>query len=114
MTTTNPNVRQDYENLNKAFDLDPIKYEVNEKLLFNTELLNRCREECKHTIDLKVATYGGSMVSDVLELIDIRRVHPAGKEIRNNDTNDVLPKGFQIRANVRNCGYSLLKLQRWW
>ena len=100
MTTTNPNVRQDYENLNKTFDIDPIKYEVNEDLLFNTDLLNRCREDCKHTIDLKLATYGGSMVSDVLELIDIRTVHPAGKEIRNNDTNEVLPKGFQIRANV--------------
>ena len=88
------------EYLNKTFDIDPIKYEVNEDLLFNTDLLNRCREDCKHTIDLKLATYGGSMVSDVLELIDIRTVHPAGKEIRNNDTNEVLPKGFQIRANV--------------
>jgi len=100
MTTTNPNVRQDYENLNKAFDIDPIKHEINEELLFNTDLLNRCREDCKHTIDRKIATYGGSMVSDVLELIDIRTIHPAGKEIRNNDTGDVLPKGFQIRFDV--------------
>ena len=100
MTTTNPNVRQDYENLNKTFDIDPIKYEVNEDLLFNTDLLNRCREDCKHTIDLKLATYGGSMVSDVLELIDIRTVHPAGKEILNNKTGKTLPKGFQIRVDT--------------
>ncbi len=101
MTTTNdPNVVQDYENLNKAFDLDPYEYKPNEKLLFNTDLLSRCREECKHTIDLKVATYGGSMVSDVLELIDIRQVHPAGKEIRNNKTGKFLPKGFQIRVDT--------------
>ena len=38
MTTTNdPNVVQDYENLNKAFDLDFLKYEVNENLLFYNE-----------------------------------------------------------------------------
>ena len=97
---TTPNVVQDYENLNKAFDLDSYEYKVNEKLLFNTDLLNRCREECKHTIDLKVATYGGSMVSDVLELIDIRTVHPAGKEIKNNKTGKVKPKGFQIRYDT--------------
>ena len=101
MTTTNdPNVVQDYENLNRVFDLNSIDYTVNEKLLFNTELLNRCREECKHKIDIQVATYGGSMVSDVLELIDIRTVHPAGKEIKNNKTGKVLPKGFQIRVDT--------------
>ena len=100
MTTTNPNAVGDYENLNRAFDLDFLDYEVNENLLFNTELLNRCREECKHTIDLKVATYGGKMVTNVLELIDIRTVHPAGKEIKNNKTGKVLPKGFQIRVDT--------------
>ena len=100
MTTTNPNAVGDYENINRAFDLDFLDYEVNENLLFNTELLNRCREECKHTIDLKVATYGGKMVTNVLELIDIRTVHPAGKEIKNNKTGRVLPKGFQIRVDT--------------
>ena len=100
MTTTNPNVVQDYENLNSAFNSDFLDYEVNENLLFNTELLNRCREECKHKIDLKVATYGGKMVTNVLELIDIRTVHPAGKEIKNNKTGKVLPKGFQIRVDT--------------
>ena len=100
MTTTNPNAVGDYENLNRAFDLDFLNYEPNENLLFNTELLNRCREECKHTIDFKVATYGGKMVTNVLELIDIRTVHPAGKEIKNNKTGKVLPKGFQIRVDT--------------
>ena len=52
MTTTNPNVVQDYENLNSAFDSDFPNREVNEDLVFNTELLNRCREECKHKIDV--------------------------------------------------------------
>ena len=99
-TTTNPNAVGDYENLNRAFDLDFLEYEPNENLLFNTELLNRCREECKHKIDLKVATYGGKMVTNVLELIDIRTVHPAGKEIKNNKTGKVLPKGFQIRVDT--------------
>ena len=99
-TTTNPNAVGDYENLNRAFDLDFLEYEPNENLLFNTELLNRCREECKHKIDLKVATYGGKMVTDVLELIDIRTIHPAGKEIKNNKTGKVLPKGFQIRVDT--------------
>ena len=101
MTTTNdPNVVQDYENLNRAFALQFLDYEPNENLLFNSELLNRCREECKHKIDLKVATYGGKMVTNVLELIDIRTVHPAGKEIKNNKTGKVLPKGFQIRVDT--------------
>ena len=100
MTTTNPNAVGDYENLNRAFDLDFLNYEPNENLLFNTDLLNRCREECKHTIDFKVATYGGKMVTNVLELIDIRTVHPAGKEIKNNKTGKVLPKGFQIRVDT--------------
>ena len=81
MTTTNPNAVGDYENLNRAFALQFLDYEPNENLLFNSELLNRCREECKHKIDLKVATYGGKMVTNVLELIDSRTVHPAGKEI---------------------------------
>tara|TARA_A100000164_G_C21851615_1_gene745281 strand:- start:30 stop:1232 length:1203 start_codon:yes stop_codon:yes gene_type:complete len=100
MTTTNPNAVGDYENLNRAFDLDFLNYEPNENLLFNTDLLNRCREECKHTIDFKVATYGGKMVTNVLELIDIRTIHPAGKEIKNNKTGKVLPKGFQIRVDT--------------
>ena len=100
MTTTNPNVVQDYENLNSAFDSDFPNREVNEDLVFNTELLNRCREECKHKIDVQVLAYGGKMFADVLELIDIRTVHPAGKEIKNNKTGKVLPKGFQIRFDT--------------
>ena len=97
---TTPNVVQDYENLNSTFVTDYLDYEVNENLLFNSELLNRCREECKHKIDVQVLAYGGKMVTNVLELIDIRTVHPAGKEIRNNDTGDVLSKGFQIRFDT--------------
>ena len=100
MTTTNdPNVGQNYENLNKVFDLDSIDYPVNENLLFNTELLNRCRVECK-PINHLVQQYGGKMVKDVLELTDIRTIHPAGKEIRNNITKEVLPKGFQVRYDT--------------
>lgn len=97
---TTPNVVQDYENLNSTFVTDYLDYEVNENLLFNSELLNRCREECKHKIDVQVLAYGGKMVTNVLELIDIRTVHPAGKEIKNNDTGDVLSKGFQIRFDT--------------
>tara|TARA_B100000214_G_scaffold92141_1_gene63728 strand:- start:1217 stop:2425 length:1209 start_codon:yes stop_codon:yes gene_type:complete len=101
MTTTNePNVVQDYENLNSAFDSLFPDYQPNENLLFNTELLNRCRQECKHKIDVQVLAYGGKMVTNVLELIDIRTVHPAGKEIKNNKTGKVLPKGFQIRFDT--------------
>ena len=99
MTTSNPNAVGDYENLNRAFDLDFLKYEVNENLLFNTELLNRCRKECK-PINQLVVKYGGEMIKDVLELIDIRTVHPAGKEILNNKTGKTLPKGFQIRVDT--------------
>ena len=99
MTTSNPNAVGDYENLNKAFDLDFLKYEVNENLLFNNELLNRCRKECK-PINKLVVKYGGEMIKDVLELIDIRTVHPAGKEILNNKTGKTLPKGFQIRVDT--------------
>ncbi len=97
---TTPNVVQDYENLNSTFVTDYLDYEVNENLVFNSELLNRCREECKHKIDVQVLAYGGKMVTNVLELIDIRTVHPAGKEIKNNDTGDVLSKGFQIRFDT--------------
>ena len=96
---TTPNVVQDYENLNLLFGVDFTAHEINEKLLFNSELLNRCREECK-PINHLVTAYGGKMITDVLELIDIRTVHPAGKEIRNNKTGTVLPKGFQIRVDI--------------
>ena len=45
MTTTNePNVVQDYDNLNSAFNSLFPDYQPNENLLFNTELLNRCRQ----------------------------------------------------------------------
>ena len=101
MTTTNePNVVQDYDNLNLQFGVDFTAHKINEDLVFNSELLNRCREECKHKIDVQVLAYGGKMVTNVLELIDIRTVHPAGKEIRNNRTGKVLPKGFQIRFDT--------------
>ena len=96
---TTPNVVQDYENLNLLFGVDFTAHEINEKLLFNSELLNRCREQCK-PINHLVTAYGGKMITDVLELIDIRTVHPAGKEIRNNKTGTVLPKGFQIRVDI--------------
>ena len=99
-TTNEPNVVQDYENLNSAFNCESPNHEVNENLVFNTELLNRCRQECKHKIDVQVLAYGGKMVTDVLELIDIRTVHPAGKEITNNKTGTVLPKGFQILSLI--------------
>ena len=99
MTTKEPNVVEDYENLNLLFGVDFTAHEINENLLFNSELLNRCRKECQ-PIDKLVVAYGGKMVTNVLELIDINTVHPAGKEIKNNVTNEVLPKGFQIRVDV--------------
>ena len=101
MTTTNePNVVQDYKELNLQFGVDFTAHEINENLLFNSELLKRCRNECRHKIDAQVLAYGGKMVTNVLELIDIRTVHPAGKEIKNNKTGKVLPKGFQIRVDT--------------
>ena len=101
MTTTNePNVVQDYKELNLQFGVDFTAHEINENLLFNSELLKRCRNECRHKIDAQVLAYGGKMVTNVLELIDIRTVHPAGKEITNNKTGTVLPKGFQIRVDT--------------
>jgi len=104
MTTTQPNQIQDYDRLNEAFNLEDSNYTINENLLFNSEMLSRCRKECKHDITLPVTQYGGKMISNVLEIVDTRTVHPAGKEIKNNKTGQVLPKGFQIRydTNIDN------------
>ena len=101
MTTTNePNVVQDYENLNSLFGVDYFTaHKINENLLFNNELLNRCRKECK-PIDKLVVKYDGKMITNELTLVNILTVHPAGKEIKNNDTGKVLPKGFQIRYDT--------------
>ena len=100
MTTTNPNVVENYENLNSLFGVDyfaPTK--INENLLFNNELLDRCRKECQ-PIDKLVAAYGGKVITNQLTLVNIRTIHPAGKEIKNNKTGKVLPKGFQIRVDT--------------
>ena len=102
--TQTPNMVQNYTTLDDIFGVQYEEHTINENLLFNSEMLNRCRAECKHDISLAVAQHGGKMISNVLELIDIRSVHPAGKEIKNNKTGKVLPKGFQIRydTNIDN------------
>ena len=99
MTTTEPNVGQDYENLNSQFGVEPTAHEINENLLFNSELLNRCRQECQ-PIDYLVVKYGGKMINNELQLVNIHTIHPAGKEIRNNKTLKVKSKGFQIRYDT--------------
>ncbi len=102
------NTTMDYQGhdatIDSFLDIEMKAREVNENLLFNTEMLNLCREQCKHLICVDVAKHGGKMISDSLELIDMRTVHPAGKEIKNQKTGEVLSKGFQIRSltNIDN------------
>ena len=72
--------------------------EINENLLFNSDLLKLCRKKSP-TIKKSLKGYG-KLVEDELQLVDMRQVHPAGKEIRNNKTGEVLPKGFQIRSDM--------------
>lgn len=71
---------------------------VNEKLLFNSDLLERCR---KHSPRIVKSLVGyGKLYKEELQLVDMRQVHPAGKEIKNNRTGKVLPKGFQVRTDI--------------
>ena len=110
-----PNFTQNYTTLDEIFGVQYEEHEINENLLFNSEMLGRCRQDCKHNIDRAVAQYGGKMITNVLEIIDIRTVHPAGKEIRNNKTGQVLPKGFQIRydTNIDNAHKSDIREDMW-
>lgn len=71
---------------------------INESLLFNSDLLERCRTFSPRIVQ-SLNGYG-KLVEDQLQLIDMRQVHPAGKEIRNNKTGKVLPKGFQVRTDI--------------
>jgi len=72
--------------------------EVNENLVFNSDLLERCR---KHSPRIVKSLKGyGKLYKEELQLVDMRQVHPAGKEIRNNKTGEVLPKGFQVRSDM--------------
>ena len=71
---------------------------INESLLFNSDLLERCRTFSPR-ISQSLNGYG-KLVENELQLIDMRQVHPAGKEIRNNKTGKVLPKGFQVRTDI--------------
>jgi hypothetical protein len=71
---------------------------INESLLFNSDLLERCRTFSPRIVQ-SLNGYG-KLVENELQLIDMRQVHPAGKEIRNNKTGKVLPKGFQVRTDI--------------
>ena len=72
--------------------------EINENLLFNSDLLDRCR---KHSPRIAKSLVGyGKLYKEELQLVDMRQVHPAGKEIKSRTTGKVLPKGFQIRVDT--------------
>ena len=73
---------------------------VNEKLLFNTALLEECKEYTeKIEIDLK--KFGGKLYHDELGLIDIETVHPVGEPLFNQRTQKCdFPNGLQIRADM--------------
>ena len=72
--------------------------EINENLLFNSDLLERCR---KHSPRIVKSLVGyGKLYKEELQLVDMRQVHPAGKEIKSRKTNKVLPKGFQVRTDI--------------
>ena len=72
--------------------------EINENLLFNSDLLDRCR---KHSPRIAKSLVGyGKLYKEELQLVDMRQVHPAGKEIKSRKTNKVLPKGFQVRTDI--------------
>ena len=78
--------------------IDMSKVEINENLLFNSDLLEKCRI-FSPPIAPSLKGYG-KLVEDQLQLIDMRQVHPAGREIRNKKTGEVLPKGFQVRTDI--------------
>lgn len=72
--------------------------EINENLLFNSDLLERCR---KHSPRIVKSLVGyGKLYKEELQLVDMRQVHPAGKEIQSIKTGKVLPKGFQVRTDI--------------
>ena len=62
------NTTMDYQGhdatIDSFLDIEMKAREVNENLLFNTEMLNLCREQCKHLICVDVAKHGGKMISD--------------------------------------------------
>ena len=72
--------------------------EINEKLTFNSDLVSRC---IRHSPRIVNTLKGyGKLLEEELQLVDMRQVHPAGREITNNDTKEVLPKGFQVRSDI--------------
>ena len=70
---------------------------VNENLLFNSDLLDRCRKHSPRIV--RTLSGYGKLLKDELQLIDMREVHPAGREIKNKKTGKVLPRGFQVRTD---------------
>ena len=78
--------------------IDMSEVTINEKLLFNTKLLEDCKIYSPR-IDNSLRGYG-TLVENELQLIDMRQIHPAGKEIKNNKTGKILPRGFQVRSDI--------------
>ena len=57
-----PIMNHNYSTLDEIFGVQYEEHEINENLLFNSEMLNRCRQDCKHNIDRAVAQYGLSLI----------------------------------------------------
>ena len=93
-------IESDFSAIDNSFrgKIDMSKVEINENLLFNSDLLEKCRI-FSPPIASSLKGYG-KLVEDQLQLIDMRQVHPAGREIRNKKTGEVLPKGFQVRTDI--------------
>ena len=83
---------------------------VNEKLCFNTKLLNECIEHSNATpikknfvegLTKPSGGYYGTLAVDELDLYFLKCCHPVGKELKNWHTGEIdYPKGLQIRKNV--------------
>lgn len=86
-----------FSTLNQQFFPEPESREINEKLCFNTKLLNKCRsqKDLKKKMEKSLEGYGKLALPD-LQLVDLRQIHglePIGKG------KTYRPRGFQTRAD---------------
>ena len=90
-----------FSNLNKEF-ITGVELErvISENYCFNTKLLEECRKYSE-SIETKLNEYGGTLLNDQLDLYELKKIHPVGKKLINQETGEVdYPNGLQIRSNM--------------
>ena len=87
----------DFSKINETLFNEPDVSEVNEKLCFNTELLQQCRAQTHLKVKFEQSLKGyGTLAEKEVGLVDLRQIHglePIGTG------KDRRPRGFQTRSD---------------